>query len=472
MAGKGKGMNNKTKLIVTLITLMTMLLLTACESGTKKNELTNYIGKSVSTFERKTGLKLEEQSTGVYRAENTVQLMAPTNKKITSITLMENAGEFKVHGVGIGMTKADADSLLFDIFGKEIAKTTSADNNSVTYSYFKNEKELYITYSSNQETVLGLSYYENNGTTEEAGAVTNSGQLMLKIGDTKVYYNEAMVYLKSAQEKYEKNYGKDIWDADILGNGDTFGNMIKDEVIKQITELKIIREEAAKQNIILSEEEVSDANSYAKEHYEGLTAEDRAKYFIKEDLLQQVYSDNLLADKVFEYFTINVDNEVSDADAKQITVQDIYIANTDFDPAGSPIELTTEEKQAAYEKAQELAQTAKTTTDFYTLAEANSQADTIEYTIGKGQAPKEYGDVFEQAALNLKTGQVSELITTDNGWHIIYCVTDYNEDATTQVKESIIEDRREDLFAQLYTEWAKKYDVVVNNEAWDAVEFD
>lgn len=464
-------MNNKKKLIVTLITLMGMLLLTACESATKKNELTNYIGKSVAALERKTGLTLEEQGTGVYKAENTVQVIA-LNKKITSITLMKNAGDFKVHGVGIGMTKTDADRLLLDIFGKEIAKTISADNKAVTYSYFKNEKELYITYSSDQETVLGLSYYVDNKKEEDDAAVTNAGQMMLKIGSTKVYYNEAMVYLKSAQEKYEKNYGKDIWSADILGNGNTFGNMIKDEVIKQITELKIIREEAGKQSILLSEEEVAEANSYAKDHFKDLTAEDRAKYLITEELLQQVYCDNLLADKVFESLTINVDNEVSDAEAKQITVQDIFIANADLDPAGNATPMTAEEKQAAYEKAQGLAQTAKTSKDFYALAETNSQADTIEYTFGKGQAPKEYGSIFEQAALNLKKGQVSDLITTDNGWHIIYCVTDYNEDATTQVKEKIIEDRREDLFVGLYTEWAKKYDVVVNNEAWDSIEFE
>ncbi|MDD3240837.1 MAG: peptidylprolyl isomerase, partial [Lachnospira sp.] len=112
------------------------------------------------------------------------------------------------------------------------------------------------------------------------------------------------------------------------------------------------------------------------------------------------------------------------------------------------------------------------TDDFYSLAESNSEADTIEYTFGRSQGPKEYNSSFEQAAFTLKTGQVSGIITTDYGWHILYCVSDFNEDATIQVKESIIEERRNELFAELYTEWSSKYDVVINSEAWESVLFD
>jgi foldase protein PrsA len=459
---------------IVLPVLLMLLLLSACRAGEERYELSNYMGKSVTTFEKRSDTELEKQSNGVYVMQDVVQVMVP-DKNVTAITLLGKADQYKIFGVEIGMSKTDADQLLFDLFGKEIAKTINTEKNAVTYSYLKEEKELYISYDLEQETVVELSYYVAEASKEdnsEEQEQTNAGELITMIGDTRVYYNEAMVYLKSAQENYETDYGNNIWEVDILGNGKTFGTMIKDEVMNQIAELKIIRAKAQELGITLSEEELADANAYAKEHYEGLTEEDISKYLVTEKLLQQVYADNLLAEKVFETLTINVDTEVADLDAKQITVQHILINSVDYDAEGNKVALTTEDKEAAFDKVKALLEQAKDTEDFRALAEENSEADTIEYTFGRGQGPKDYSTAFEQAAFTLKTGQVSDIITTDYGWHILYCVSDFNEDATIQVKENIIEERRNEMFAKLYSEWSSEFDVVVNSEAWDTVAYE
>lgn len=457
------------------ILFMVVLLLpflSACRMGEGRNELTNYTGDSVKTFQRNTKIKLEEESNGVYSKEGVLQLIAPKGK-ISSVTLLKEAEGFSLYGIRIGMNKVDAERILYDKYEKEASKTIDSVNSAVKYSFKEGDDELYVSYDIDTETVVELSYYhlkEKDEKQDSINAIT-AGELISLIGNTRVYYNEVMVYLKSVQQNYESEYGKDIWDADIFGNGKSFGEQIKEEVLKQITELKIIKDKAEEYDIILSEEELAQAKNYAREHFEGLSDKDVDQYHITEELLQQVYADNILAEKVFETITIDVDTNVSDLEAKQITVQHISIYNTDFDVAGNKIPLSVEERQKAFEKVNSLYQQAKETQDFLSLAEANTEAENVELTFGRGQAPEEYSGVFEQAAFTLRTGEISDIITTDYGWHIIYCVTDFNEDATTQVKENIIDERRTKMFSELYSEWSGDYDIVVNSEAWNAVSF-
>lgn len=450
---------HKFKIIVPV--LFVILVLSACRFGEERYELTSYVGSSVAAFEKGTGAELALESNDVYIMEDVVQVIAPGGE-INSLKVLSNSADYMVYGVKIGMKRKEAEPLLQGVFGKEISKTVNADNDSITYYYLGQNKKLYISYDK-IEAVSEISYYNIKADEEEKNANLNTGELMMMVGDTKVYYNEAMIYLKSAEQKYENEYSQDIWDVDIYGNGKTFDRLLKDEIMKQITELKIIKDQADKQGIILSEEEQAKAKAYAKEHYEGLAVKDIDQYFITEVLLEEVYGDNILANKVFETKTINVDSNVPDETAKQITIQHILInkkGNT-----------ASEDSEQAYQKVQNLLEQAEETEDFRTLAEANSEADVTEYTFGRGEGPEEYSDSFEQAAFTLKTGEVSNIISTDYGWHILYCVTDFNEDATIQVKENIIEQRRNVMFAELYSEWSTEYDVVVNSEAWNTVSF-
>lgn len=469
-------MNSKKYKITALMQILFIILLilpilSACRVSEKSFELSQYAGRSIKTFQKKTGTKPVETTTGVYSLEGRLQLMAPKGE-ITSIMLLSEDKDFSLLGVKIGMGKAEAEPLLIKRYGNEVSKTIDSERNLLIFSYVDSNGEVYISYGVDTNSVVEMSYYimaKTNTVDNNSTEAVNSGELIAMIGDVHVYYNEAMVYLKSVQENFESEYGKDIWKADIFGEGKAFGDHIKEEVLKQITELKIITEAARKAGIALTEEEMSEAKAYASEHYKGVSNDDIDRYLITKGLLERVYADNMLAEKMFETQTINVDTNVSELESKQITIQHIVIYGTEVNDEGKRVPLTQEKREAAYEKSNTLLQQAKETEDFYSMAETNSEDEIIEYTFGRGLGPEEYSDSFEQAAFTLKTGEVSELISTEYGWHIIYCVSDFNVDATTQVKEGIIEGRRTKMFSDLYTEWSAAYDVIVNNEAWEAV---
>lgn len=461
-------MCNKLKILLLIVFIVPFL--NGCRIDEASYELTNYKGKSVSTFEKKTKTELSQESNGIYTIEGSLQLIAPKGD-ITSITILKGAENYKIFGVKIGMEKEQAEKKLKQVYGTETNKTINSEKNSVTYTYRNNDSELYVSYDIDSDLVTEMSYYYNKSDKQQGTDTANTGELIALVGDIRVYYNEAMVYLKSAQENYETDYGKDIWNVDIFGDGKTFGEHIKDEVIKQITQIKVICNKAEQHGISLSEEEKADAASYAAEHYAGLSDADIDRYLITRELLEQIYAENILAEKVFETLTIDVDTNVPDTTARQITVQHILIYSTETDDEGNRKPLPLEQREKAYEKINTLLERARSGEDFYTLAETNSEDEVIEYTFGRGGAPDKFSKVFEQAAFNLKTGEISDVITTEYGWHIIYCVTDFNEDATTQVKEEIIEERRTKLFADIYEQWSADYDVVINSEVWDTISF-
>lgn len=453
-----------------LLILLIVPFLSGCGIDESSYELTNYKGKSVKTFERKTKTDLTKESNGVYKIDGVLQFIAPEGN-IISVTVLGGAKNYKIYGVQIGMNKAEAEQKLKDIYGEETDQTIESDKNAVTCTYKNDESELFISYNINTNLVTEMSYYYNKSDNkhETENGEINAGELIAIIGDTKVYYNEVMVYLKSVQQNYETDYGNGIWSADIFGDGKTFGDHIKDEVLKQITEIKIILDKAEELGISLTDEEKADADAYAAEHFAGLSDDDIDRYLVTPELLEKVYEENMLAEKVFETLTIDVDTNVPDEEARQITVQHILIYSTKLNDDGKRVPLSAEEKEEAYEKIKSLLERARNGEDFYSLAEANSEDDQIEYTFGRGSGPEEFSDTFEQAAFNLNTGDISNIITTDYGWHIIYCVTDYNEDATTQVKEKIIDERRTELFADLYEQWSADCDVIINSEAWNAI---
>ena len=466
--GIKKKVKTELSMSIKIILLIILILpfLNGCRRDEADYELTKYTGKSVKTFEKDTGAQLTKDSNGVYQIEGTLQLIAPKGA-ITSITIQEDSEHYKLFGVGIGMEKSQADQKLIETYGTDTNKTIETEKNSVTHTYRNKESEFYLSYDIDTGLVTEIAYYYLD--TESTEELTNAGELIVLVGDIRVYYNEVMVYLKSAQENYEVDYGKDIWDVDIFGDGNSFGEYIKDEVLKQIIQLKVICEKAIQEGIALTDEEKADASAYANEHFMGISDADRDRYMVTRELLEKVYSDNLLAEKTFETLTIDVDTNVPDINAKQITVQHILVYNTELNEEGNRVPLSLELRNSAHDKVTGLLDKARGGEDFYALAETNSEDDVIEYTFGRGEGPDEFSDTFEQAAFNLKTGETSGLITTEYGWHIIYCVNDFNEDATIRVKEAIIEDRRTELFAGFYSLWSSEYDVVINSDTWDAI---
>ena len=291
---------------------------------------------------------------------------------------------------------------------------------------------------------------------------------MLRIGDTQVDYREGLIYLNAIQEEYEQYYGNEIWNYAVDSNGTTMGKLIKNQVLDQITYIKVVCKKADELAIVLSEEELLQVEEQTKEYMEKIKGSNLLLHGINTDIARRIYADNLLARKTFEVTTLNVDTDISDEEAAQSRFQTIAIRTYKIDASGKRVSYEGNELTELLSRVEALRTQALTTDNFYKLAAANTENSAmLDITGGEGDFPKEYEDEI----LGLKAGQLSEVIETEDYFYIFYCVTEFDEDATQAKKEEIILLRQEEEFERCYKEWKEQIDIEVNEEVWNAIGF-
>ncbi|MBP3567631.1 MAG: SurA N-terminal domain-containing protein [Lachnospiraceae bacterium] len=292
---------------------------------------------------------------------------------------------------------------------------------------------------------------------------------MLRIGDTQVDYREGMVYLNAVQEDYEQYYGSDIWKYAVDSHGTTMGKLIKDQTLEQIIYVKVVCQKASELGIVLSEEELQQVDEQTAAYMEKIQGSELLMHGVNADIVRRIYSDNLLARKTFEVTTLNVDTDIPDEEAAQHKFYTIAIRNFKIDSGGNRVSYEGLELEELKNRVNSLRAQALQTEDFYKLAAANTEeAMMLELTGGIGDFPETY----EDAVLALNAGEISEVIETTDYYYIFYCVTDFDVDATQERKEEMIATRQEEEFKTRYKEWRGTTHIEVNEEIWDALDFD
>lgn len=307
-------------------------------------------------------------------------------------------------------------------------------------------------------------------TDTEVAAMTQKerfAQTIMKVGDMEISYGEVVLYMQSTKEEVETLYGKEVWDYVLDKEGTTYAEMLKEELLKQITYTKTVCAQAKRLGITLTEDELMDVSEYTATYLAKFTQEQLDYYGITKEQVESIYRDNLLATKIYESLTLNVDTEVSDEEARQVVLYYLFVAKYGLDEDGAHTVLEEEELLKVRERAELLAAEAKLTEDFYTFAKNNTDdTDEIVLTVGRGEMLEE----LEKVAFGLQEGEVSGLVETDTGYFLLYCKTYQEEEATEQAKEEIILERQEKAFSENYALWEIETTVWVDETLWDAID--
>lgn len=315
---------------------------------------------------------------------------------------------------------------------------------------------------------------ENTNLTEENKKIENvdnsstltSDSVVMTIGDIPVTYEEVLFYIFQLKGQYEPSLGEEVWEYEYL-EGKTFGDYAKEEIIRHLTELNVINQQARSQGIDLSEDEIEEIKELVADYMENVDQESAEKYGITSELVEKVYGDNLLANKMFDITTGEVDTSIPDEEARQVTIDYLVVLTKGTTKDGIKVDFSEKEKKEALARAKELRKEAKSAENFYLFAEANSDVQTVRVTYGEDNKP----DGFGEKGFEMETGKLSGVITGKDGYYIIYSESDFNEEATMQKKEDMISERQSQVFEKAYTEWSKNYEVVVGSKLWEQIQF-
>ena len=274
---------------------------------------------------------------------------------------------------------------------------------------------------------------------------------VFRIEDMVCRVPEMMVYLVNYENRYSESLGREIFSVPLEDK--TVGDAYKEAVLSRISQIKAMNLLAEKEKVSLTDEELAMAGSAAADYIATLNPDELALMGADTDLLRQMYAEYALADKVYRHITGAVNPEISDDEARTITVKAILIKNTGRD---------------SYEKALAARNRIMLGEDFDIVAADDNEDTRTVYSFGRGVMP----DTFEDAAFDLATDEVSNVIETEYGYHIIKCVSTYDLSETERTKENIIIKKKQEAFNEVYSEFAKGLAIELNKETFDGISFD
>lgn len=278
---------------------------------------------------------------------------------------------------------------------------------------------------------------------------------VFRIGSSVCTVPEMMVYLANTRNQYEKVYGPEVWKISL--DGVTLEENVKETVLAKIAQIKTMYLLAQSREIVLEEGENRRVEQAAAEYYNSLNETERELIGADEATIEQLYREYALADKVYRDIIQDVNPEISDDEARTITVQHILFRTGGAGDSGPG-------KETVYEQACQVYQMAVDGEhDFVDLASRYSEDMVTTISFGKG----EMDGAFEEAAFALETGEVSQVVETKDGYEIIKCISTFDKGQTDANKLEIVEERRRQVFGQEYNVFVDTLARQLNTEVWE-----
>lgn len=290
--------------------------------------------------------------------------------------------------------------------------------------------------------------------------------VVFKIEETSCVKPEIMVYLVNTENMYDQVFGETVWQVP-FEDGDV-ETQYKETILARLAQIKAMNLYAMREGITLSDSDERLAGEAAREYYSSLTPEEIEYMGVSEELIEKMYREYALANRLYESITDKVNPEISDDEARTVTVRTILIKTYSMDSNGKRVEYSEAQKQDAYMRAYQLLERIRAGEEFEILAADYNEDEKSLYSFARGIMPQE----IEDAAFNMSENEVSDIITTEYGYHLIKCITNFDEEQTDLNKLVIVDTRKQQAFTEAYDNYISELTSNLNKELWDSIRYE
>ena len=320
---------------------------------------------------------------------------------------------------------------------------------------------------------------EGDGQNDESRYVEFKEDTVFAVNGELISEGEWNLYAVPELEKAGRLYGDDIWDYKVDADGKLFSEVFKDGIIRQIASVKIVAGQAENLGIRLTDDDQVEISIQTADYLDKLSAEQKKEYGITEELVRKVYSDNILAMKVYEHLTLNVDTSTDEEQVRHMELQYVVVSKSYEDSEGNVQLYSDSELEGIRQRLKSFVKqagdngfgqdgegntstgsagngTAGESDGYVKLSDLESEEFTVTDIVAgledlKGKFPEELAGV----AFWLREHEISDILETEEAFFVFDCVKLTDKEATDAARIEVIEQREKDVFNAGYAEWEK-----------------
>ncbi|MBO5353938.1 MAG: peptidylprolyl isomerase [Lachnospiraceae bacterium] len=333
--------------------------------------------------------------------------------------------------------------------------------------------------------VSSASEKQADGQNVQKRAEELAGQKVLTFGDFSLTMDQMMFWLYSEEKEaaqydymYQMYYGTSYMDLTHPQAGISMREFHKEYVLNSAKQYAILYQEALKNGITLSEEEIAENEAFVNSFFELLSVSELEKGGFTREVLRQVADIMTYAEKYYNFmiekFSIQEEDVISSVNKeeyKEYETEYLFLSTVSYDENSKLVERTAEEKAEDYAYMEGLLEKLKGGSTMAELQAAETES-VLTYT-GKTFLANtaDVEPAYVEAAAKLVNGEYSGIVETKYGYYIIRMV---NDSCTTSYEAALDEAYGamvDELFAKEYAKLEETYAPVVNEEVWNAVTF-